>query len=250
MTETSQADFIGTIQKALGRENRPAGSFADLVQTRPNPEDEPILAGIAARTETQRTALFDKLVQTGKQLNLVVRALPDSIAAADAIAAIVAEKQSEWGDEKAVVAWNHPLVDSLELDRRLDVPVSTLDMFTGPNRLADFQAQSAQALCGITSADYCVAQTATLVLKSRPGHPRGASLLPSIHITVIRPEQVLADLKELYTLLKWEPAQQAEGLTDCLTFITGPSKTADIEATLVHGAHGPRELYILTINQE
>lgn len=84
-------------------------------------------------------------------------------------------------------------------------------------------------------------------MKTRPGQPQCVSLLPSIHIAVIRLEQVLADLKELYALLKWDPAQRTEGLTDTMTFVTGPSKTADIEATLVHGAHGPKELYIFVL---
>ena len=84
-------------------------------------------------------------------------------------------------------------------------------------------------------------------MKTRVGQPRCVSLLPSIHIAVIKLEQILSDLKELYTLLKWDLDKQAEGITDCMTFITGPSKTADIEATLVHGAHGPRELYLFVL---
>ena len=250
MTETSQAEFIGNIQKALKRRNAAAGSITDLIKTRPDPADDRILAGIAARTKPDRDALIARLTETGKPLNMATRTVPNASAAADAIAEIVAEKESEWGDEKSVVAWNHPLVASLELDRRLaplDTRVSFPETFSGPNRIADFQSRSAEALCGITSADYCLAETATLVMKSRPGHPRGVSLLPSIHIAVIRPEQILANLKELYALLKWDPTEQAEGLTDCLTFITGPSKTADIEATLVHGAHGPRELHLFIL---
>jgi L-lactate dehydrogenase complex protein LldG len=66
-------------------------------------------------------------------------------------------------------------------------------------------------------------------------------------VAVITLDQLLADLKELYTLLRWDPSQKTEGLTNCMTFISGPSKTADIEMVMVHGAHGPRELHLFVI---
>jgi len=110
-----------------------------------------------------------------------------------------------------------------------------------------FYSKAENAFIGITSADYCIAETATLTMKTRPGQPRCVSLLPSIHVAVVRLDQILWNLKELYLLLKWDSYEQAEGITDCMTFISGPSKTADIEATLVHGAHGPRELYLFVL---
>ena len=85
-------------------------------------------------------------------------------------------------------------------------------------------------------------------MRTRPGQARSVSLLPLIHVAVIHRDQIIADLKELYALLKWDPEHQKEGLTNCMTFISGPSKTADIEATMVHGAHGPREVYIFVIS--
>ncbi len=166
------------------------------------------------------------------------------------VAKIAVQKNSEWGDKKTVVAWDHPLVRSLELSTHLqayNIPVHYPDLKSGSKSLKKLSTQAADSFIGITSADYCIAQTATLPMKTRVGQPRCVSLLPSIHIAVIKPEQILSDLKELYTLLKWDIDEQAEGITDCMTFITGPSKTADIEATLVNGAHGPRELYLFVL---
>jgi L-lactate dehydrogenase complex protein LldG len=100
---------------------------------------------------------------------------------------------------------------------------------------------------GITSADYCLAETATLVMRTRPGQARSASLVPDIHIAVITTQQLIANLKELYTLLNRDTGRKSETLTRCMTFITGPSKTADIEGIMVHGAHGPRELYLYVL---
>ena len=104
-----------------------------------------------------------------------------------------------------------------------------------------------EAFVGVTSADFCVAESATLVLKTRDGHARAASLAPSIHVAVIEISRIVANLEELYALLKYDDENKNENLTNCLTFITGPSKTADIEATLVFGAHGPREVHIFVI---
>jgi L-lactate dehydrogenase complex protein LldG len=100
---------------------------------------------------------------------------------------------------------------------------------------------------GITSADFCMADSATLVMRTRPGQARSVSLVPAIHIAVVELNRIIADLKELYALLKWDPQESKDGVTNCMTFISGPSKTADIEATMVDGAHGPREVHIIVI---
>jgi L-lactate dehydrogenase complex protein LldG len=103
---------------------------------------------------------------------------------------------------------------------------------------------------GITSADFCMADTATLVMRTRPGQARSVSLVPAIHIAVVELNRIIADLKELYALLKWDPQESKDGVTNCMTFISGPSKTADIEATMVHGAHGPREVHLFVLATE
>ena len=104
-----------------------------------------------------------------------------------------------------------------------------------------------QSYIGITSADFCVAQSATLVMRTRPNQPRAVSLVPSIHVAVIKIDQIIESLKELYFRLKWDEKEKEQGLTNCMTFISGPSKTADIELEMVFGAHGPRQLYVYVV---
>ena len=117
---------------------------------------------------------------------------------------------------------------------------------SGIQRAALRQAISA-SFVGITTAEFCVADTATLVMRTRPDWPRSVSLIPSIHIAVIPIDRVVADFKELYALLRWGDPEFKADLTTCMTFVSGPSKTADIEATLVHGAHGPRAVMVVVL---
>jgi L-lactate dehydrogenase complex protein LldG len=93
------------------------------------------------------------------------------------------------------------------------------------------------ALCdlGITEADYLLPETGTLVLKASANKPRAVSLLPRIHLAIVRPEMLRADMHQVF----------AESKEDhYLVFITGPSRTADIELTVTLGVHGPKNLFV------
>ena len=99
------------------------------------------------------------------------------------------------------------------------------------------RAACAVAEVGITSADYALAETGTLVLLSSPQEARMISLLPPMHIAVFPRARMLANLDELLAVLP-NPAEQ----TSSMVLITGPSRTADIEQILVRGVHGPGEI--------
>lgn len=95
---------------------------------------------------------------------------------------------------------------------------------------------------GITSADYALADTGTLVMLSSPQEARMISLLPPAHIAVVPRARILTGLDELFALLP-NPAES----TSSLVLITGPSRTADIEQILVRGVHGPGVLSVVVV---
>lgn len=95
---------------------------------------------------------------------------------------------------------------------------------------------------GISSADYGLADTGSLVLLSSPREARMISLLPPVHIAVLPRERILTGLDELFTLVP-QPAE----ISSSMVLITGPSRTADIEQILVRGVHGPGELHIVVV---
>lgn len=111
--------------------------------------------------------------------------------------------------------------------------------FTGA---ADLRTVCATADVGITSADYALADTGTLVMLSSLQEARLISLLPPVHIAVVPKERVLSGLDELFTILP-HPAEQ----TSSMVLITGPSRTADIEQILVRGVHGPGEIHVVVV---
>jgi L-lactate dehydrogenase complex protein LldG len=98
----------------------------------------------------------------------------------------------------------------------------------------------AKADIGITEVDYAIAETGTIVLIANERQPRSVSLIPPIHIAVMKSNTILGNLDELFFLVK-----NSSQPTSCMTFITGPSRTADIELNLTLGVHGPKELYVL-----
>ena len=260
MDNSGQAEFIGRIKKALGypqEDLRRMAKFFDL----PISDDERIiLEHIKNRTRQERQSLLETLIEAAKPINLNVIVLPDVSAVTSAIVDLVEQKEPEWGSKKSVVSWNHALIERLNLKKALstqNIPVfvSELknekeDSASSSDERQRLRQQVIDSYIGVTSADFCMADTATLVMRTRPGQARAVSLVPLIHVAVIRDDQIIADLKELYALLKWDPEHQKEALTNCMTFISGPSKTADIEANMVHGAHGPREVYVYVITEQ
>lgn len=113
---------------------------------------------------------------------------------------------------------------------------------TGLTASDDLRRRCAAAAVGITSADYALADTGTLVMLSSREEARLISLLPPVHIAVVPKERVLSGLDELFTILP-DPAVS----TSSMVLITGPSRTADIEQILVRGVHGPGEIHVVVV---
>ncbi len=95
----------------------------------------------------------------------------------------------------------------------------------------------------VTSTVAGVADTGTLVLRPGPGEPRTMSLVPPVHVAVLRASRLYASLPAAMAALQ----PQADMPTNLL-LVTGPSKTADIQQVLAYGAHGPKELIIVLID--
>ena len=100
---------------------------------------------------------------------------------------------------------------------------------------------------GVTAVDYAIAETGTLVLTSDEEQALLVSLLPMIHIAVIHPQQILASLTGAVRELGDGRMQRAVPYRSA-TFITGPSRTSDVELTLRIGVHGAKELHLIILS--
>lgn len=95
---------------------------------------------------------------------------------------------------------------------------------------------------GITGCEFLVAQTGSVMVSSAQGGGRQMNIFPPLHIIIANKNQLVATLEEAYSMIQ---QKYADGLPSQIALITGPSRTADIEKTLVLGAHGPGELWVM-----
>ena len=103
----------------------------------------------------------------------------------------------------------------------------------------------AEIKVGITPCEYLLARTGSIMVSTRNQTGRRLHAIPDVHIVVTKSNQMVYDLKDAFKLIK----QSSESLPSMISVITGASRTADIEKTLVMGAHGPREIFVFFIDE-
>ena len=205
---TARESIMGSIRSAL---RRTAGQH-------PGP-----LPGVALRIPRQsaadRAALF---AQRLEKLAGHCFFAPTPIAAADYVRTLLDGKRAVASAAPFLCACGITSLPGVSLDTSRDA--------------------CAQADIGITSADYALADTGTLVLLAGPNESRLVSLLPPVHVAVFPRSAILTGLDELFTILPM-PAEK----TSSMVMITGPSRTADIEQILVRGVHGPGVVHAVVV---
>jgi L-lactate dehydrogenase complex protein LldG len=213
--------ILGRVRKALGR------TAADpWVRTE-------ALAYLAARRQGPRPALPGDLVacflERSVAMASTVERIPDRAAIPRAVAryldgldlpARIAAQKSHEG-----VCWP----EFADLD------------WSGAGLAIEARPTAGGDRLGITGCLCAIAETGTLVVMSGAATPTGTVLLPDTHVAVVRADQVVAGMEEAFERTR----AGRDGLPRALNLISGPSRTGDIEQTIVLGAHGPYRLHIL-----
>ncbi len=130
---------------------------------------------------------------------------------------------------KKATVWSTPELQALDVAGMLTTLGVELVSPQADQRLV------AQCDLGVTGVDAALPETGTLVLRSSPERPRVVSLLPRVHLAILRTAALRADLHQVFAEVKHD---------GYAVFVTGPSRTADIELTLTIGVHGPKSLYV------
>jgi L-lactate utilization protein LutC len=149
---------------------------------------------------------------------------------------------------RSALCWQHTLLERMRLSEALtqwnieQLSYPALQSLT----IEEQQAKCLAADIGITSASYAIAELGSLFMYARPGQERLASLLPPMHVAIIERGQILPDLYDAITNLQ---SLGNDYLPSNCTFITGPSKTGDMELQLTTGVHGPRQWHVIVVRE-
>jgi L-lactate dehydrogenase complex protein LldG len=109
-----------------------------------------------------------------------------------------------------------------------------------PNDFTDMQV-------GITRCEYLIARTGSVMVSSAHASGRRMNVFPPIHIVMAKESQLVPYLEDAYVAIQ---TKYSTHLPSMISLITGPSRTADIEKTLVLGAHGPKKLWVILVNDQ
>lgn len=253
---SSQEAFLARVRRALHKAPGSPSSRPPLWWSEPDVVEAAVQ--LQTRLAAQRPAL---LLQLQQELEAAGGVVTHVHSAPEAVAYITHLAQQK--DAHLVVRWQSELLETLEVDEVLHqqgltvhttaLPpgtvageaISTTAMTT---RRQELRALLARADLGLSGVDYVIAETGTLVLMAHAGQMRGVSLLPPVHVAVAWTSQVIATLADYLLLAQTAEADLQHYMTSCVSFVTGPSRTGDIELKLTIGVHGPGELHLVVLD--
>jgi L-lactate dehydrogenase complex protein LldG len=222
-----RADILGGIRKALKRGPLEAAKEAELKANLAAPKRNLVPARAAALAPAAQADLFLAMAEA---VQTTVERVADLAAVPGAVAAYLA-------------AENLPAELVMAPDPALDaIPWAERPLLAIRRGKAEPGDQ-----VSVTPCFAAVAETGTLMLVSGAETPTTLNFLPDTHIVVLRKGQVVPTYEEGWTRLRAHQAAQGGALPRTVNFITGPSRTGDIEQRLILGAHGPRRLHVILV---
>ena len=244
---TDQGSFLAMVRVALTRRGAPA----------PRPDVQVARADWAERARRIQAEALDRWEELLARFTAELEAVAGVVhrAAPAGVPALVSRIARE-RELSRVVTWSEPalgLPDLLACLRAEGLEVEDGSPHLGRPATSEAVETIRRRLdrgeVGLTGVDYAVADSGSLVLVAGPGKGRLVSCLPVVHVAILRPGQLVAGLEEVGVLFEVLHCQASPADSpSSVTFITGPSRTADIELSLTRGVHGPKELPVIALS--
>ncbi len=230
----TEQEFLERVSARLGRRSPAEAGRPEWKPSAPMPDVGP----------TERDALVDRFVLEAEKLSTRVYRIATAAEVAPMVTAILAEAAATG----TVVRWDDPSLDGFGLDEAVSSAGHQVVPFRHGAESRQMTALAERAVAGITGVDAAIAETGSLVLASSrigdpqaPGRGRTVSLLPPVHIALVRKEQIIYSALTVFRRL-------AEGpLPSQVIFASGPSRSADIENDLSIGVHGPKQVHVIIL---
>lgn len=221
---TSRDIVFGSVRRALGVSSKEAPRLREVAD-RLSSHPMGVVPARAQLPPAERLALFSDMVRAAAAS---LDHLPSREEVPGAIAAYLRQRNLP----PTLLRGADARLASLPWERE-----PQLDVWIGPS--------DGRQLVGLSHAYAGIAESGTLVMLSGPDNPSTLNLLPDHHLVVLEASDVVADYESVWTRLR---ALYGVGeLPRTVNWITGPSRSADIEQTLLLGAHGPRSLHVLLV---
>ena len=249
MDMKSRDKFFTAIRRSLGRhvEATPEIEHMGPVSAADLGTAEERADSVLREAEEKADELLDELEESATKIGWNVARFALHEEASRHIARLVHDLKA-----KMVVRSAHAVLDSLRLEDNLSgmgvkLVVLTIDQDGGDpeGQREALREQAIRADVGVTGADYAIAETGSCAIAAREGVSRLASLLPPVHVAVVRRGQVLRGLDELFALHRRDYFSGAGA--SYVNIISGPSRSGDIEQTLVQGVHGPGQVHLVLL---
>lgn len=215
--------ILGRVRKALGRSGADAGARSHaqaVIEAHAQGPRPPLPADLVA-TFVERATHMESTVEGIASLAEVPAAVARYLSALQ-LPERIAEQKSHAG-----VCW--PQFAGLD--------------WAGAGLAIEARPTRGQDRLGITGAFCAIAETGTLVVVSSPETPTATTLLPDTHVAVLSARDIVPGMEEAFARVRALPG----GLPRAVNMISGPSRTGDIEQTIVLGAHGPYRVHILLV---
>jgi L-lactate dehydrogenase complex protein LldG len=235
----SRTEILGKIRMALAKPRREHHHGHQPVTS----NLEELFASVSSRD-----SMIEKFRREFEAVSGEFAHCPDETAVVQTIKDLITSS----GSTRIAIS-RHSICERLNLEQKFSSELPDVQFMTetleseNPFERARLREATAQVQLSITGAEYLLVESGTIVVVAGRQASRQISLLPSIHLVLTTSDQIYPNMADLFLDIQKKYGTDLPG--SALTFITGPSRTADIEKVLIKGVHGPMRLLAIIIGE-